>query len=61
MLMYGRDTLGIERIVAITDIDNRGSMAVLEKIGLTLERRVRLGDDSKELNLFGPAPRRGGG
>jgi len=30
---------------------------VLEKIGLILERRVRLGDDAKELNLFGLAPR----
>lgn len=56
VLAYGRDTLGIERIVAITAIDNRGSIAVLEKIGMTLERRVRLGDDPKELNLFGPAP-----
>jgi RimJ/RimL family protein N-acetyltransferase len=60
VLVYARDTLSIERIVAITAIDNRGSIAVLEKIGLTLERRVRLGDDSQELNLFGPAPRRGG-
>ena len=59
VLAYGRNTLGIERIVAITAIDNRGSMAVLEKIGLTLERRVRLVDDGKELNLFGPAPRSG--
>ena len=57
MLVYGRNTLGIERIVAITAIDNRGSIAVLEKIGLILERRVRLGDDAKELNLFGLAPR----
>jgi RimJ/RimL family protein N-acetyltransferase len=61
VLVYARDTLGIERIVAITAIDNWGSIAVLEKIGLTLERRVRLGDDSKELNLFGPAPRNDGG
>jgi RimJ/RimL family protein N-acetyltransferase len=57
VLVYGRNTLGIERIVAITAIDNRGSIAVLEKIGLILERRVRLGDDAKELNLFGLAPR----
>jgi RimJ/RimL family protein N-acetyltransferase len=60
VLAYGRNTLGIERIVAITAIDNWGSIAVLEKIGLTLERRVRLMDDGKELNLFGPAPRVGG-
>ncbi len=61
VLAHGRNTLGIARIVAITALDNQGSIAVLEKIGLTLERRVRLGDDSKELNLFGPVPRRGAG
>lgn len=58
VLRHGHDSLGIERIVAITAIDNRGSMAVLEKIGLTFERRVRLEDDAKELNLFGS--RKGG-
>jgi RimJ/RimL family protein N-acetyltransferase len=55
VLAYGRDALGIERIVAITAVDNRGSMAVLEKIGLTFERRVKLGGDTKELNLYGPS------
>jgi RimJ/RimL family protein N-acetyltransferase len=55
VLAYGRDVLGIERIVAITALDNRGSIAVLEKIGLSFERRVKLGDDPKALNLFGPS------
>lgn len=57
VLSYAHDTLGIERIVAITAIDNWGSIAVLEKIGLTFDRRVRLADDGAELKLFGPAPR----
>jgi [ribosomal protein S5]-alanine N-acetyltransferase len=56
VLSYGRETLGIQRIVAITAVDNWGSIAVLEKIGLAFERRMRLGDDTKELNLFGPVP-----
>jgi RimJ/RimL family protein N-acetyltransferase len=55
VLDYGRRTLGIERIVAITAPDNAGSIAVLEKIGLRLSGRVRLTVDGPELHLFGPS------
>lgn len=54
VLEYGRRTLRIGRIVAITAPDNAGSIAVVEKIGLKLERRVRLTADGPELNLYGP-------
>jgi RimJ/RimL family protein N-acetyltransferase len=54
VLAYGRERLGIERIVAITAPDNHASIAVLEKIGLRLEGYVRLGE-GPELKLFGPA------
>ena len=54
VLRHGRETLGLQRIVAITAPDNRGSIAVLEKIGLCFERRIRLIDGGPELNLFGP-------
>jgi RimJ/RimL family protein N-acetyltransferase len=56
VLAYGRDTLGLARIVAITALENTVSMAVLEKIGLRWEGRVRLVAQGPELNLFGPAP-----
>jgi [ribosomal protein S5]-alanine N-acetyltransferase len=52
VLAYGRERLRMQRIVAITAPDNRGSIAVLEKIGLKFERMVRLSDDAKELKLF---------
>jgi ribosomal-protein-alanine N-acetyltransferase len=55
VLEHGRTTLRLGRIVAITSLDNHGSMAVLEKIGLRLERRVQLVSDGPELNLYGPA------
>jgi len=55
VLAYGKQCLGLRRIVAITAPDNRGSIAVLEKIGLRFERMVRLADDRQELKLFGPA------
>lgn len=54
VLAYGRNTLGLGRIVAITAPDNHGSIAVLEKIGLRLEGRIKLAEDGAELKLFGP-------
>jgi RimJ/RimL family protein N-acetyltransferase len=56
VIAHGTGTLGIRRIVAITALDNHASMAVLEKVGLNFECRVRLADDGPELNLFGPRP-----
>ena len=56
VLTHAKQTLGLERIVAITALENTGSMAVLKKIGLCWERRVRLGSDGPELNLFSSAP-----
>jgi RimJ/RimL family protein N-acetyltransferase len=56
VLEYGRVTLGLRRIVAITALENARSMALLEKIGLKFERRIRLVENGPELNLFGPAP-----
>jgi RimJ/RimL family protein N-acetyltransferase len=44
--------LGLKRLVAITDPANTGSMRVLEKIGLTFEKTIRLTADDIELNLF---------
>jgi RimJ/RimL family protein N-acetyltransferase len=47
--------LRLQRIVAITSSENRGSIAVLEKIGLKFERMIRLAEQGPELKLFGPA------
>jgi RimJ/RimL family protein N-acetyltransferase len=52
VLAHAHRQLQIPRIVAITAPDNLGSIAVLEKIGLTYERRVRLADHGPELNLY---------
>ncbi len=54
VLAYGETILGLKRIVAITAPGNRGSMAVLEKIGLRLEGRIRLAQEGPELNLYVP-------
>lgn len=56
VLKFGRETMGLKRVVAITTPDNHGSMAVLGKIGLVWERQIRWAKDGLELNLFGPPP-----
>ena len=50
---YGKNTIGLKRIVAIVDPENEGSIRVLEKIGLQFEKMVRLSEDDIELKLFG--------
>jgi len=51
-LAYGHDSLGLKRIVGFTSPDNLSSVALLEKIGMRLERTVTLPDSAEELLLF---------
>jgi RimJ/RimL family protein N-acetyltransferase len=55
-LGYAFDALKLERVLAITNPDNSGSIKVLEKIGLKFERRVRLSEDAPEVMLFASGP-----
>jgi RimJ/RimL family protein N-acetyltransferase len=52
VLAYGRDVLGLARVVAIVRPDNAASIRVLEKIGMRPERRVQLSHTDHELMLF---------
>ena len=52
-LAYGKDVIGLKRLVAIVDPANEGSIRVLEKIGLRYEKMVRLSADDIDLKLFG--------
>ena len=49
---YAKEVAGLNRIVAITDPANEGSVRVLEKLGLRFEKMVRLSEDDIELKLF---------
>jgi RimJ/RimL family protein N-acetyltransferase len=60
VLAHARGVLGLRRIVAITAPENRGSIAVLEKIGLKFERMIQLSEHSSELKLFGSTNERPG-
>jgi len=52
VMTYGKDVVGLKRIVAITSPDNHASAKLLEKLGLQFERMVRLSDDAEEVRLF---------
>ncbi len=44
--------LGLKRLVAIVDPANIGSIRVLEKIGFTFEKMIKLSADDIDLKLF---------
>jgi [ribosomal protein S5]-alanine N-acetyltransferase len=54
-LAYGRSVLGLGRIVAITAPENLGSQNVLRKIGLRLEKTLKLPAYRTDSLLFTPA------
>lgn len=49
-MKYGREKLGLTQVLAITTLDNESSGRLLEKIGLTFEREIDLGEE--RLKLF---------
>jgi RimJ/RimL family protein N-acetyltransferase len=54
VMAYGRDVLGLRRIVGIAAPDNQGSIKVLQKLGLRFEKVVRLPGSGRESKLFTP-------
>ena len=51
-MSYGRDVLGLARIVAIVSRDNHPSSKLLEKLGFRFERMVALDSGKEELKLY---------
>jgi RimJ/RimL family protein N-acetyltransferase len=51
-LVYSRNTLGLDRVVAITSLDNERSARLLERLGMRYERLVCLSDDAEQLRLY---------
>jgi ribosomal-protein-alanine N-acetyltransferase len=53
VIAHGKADLGLKRIVAVVMPENRGSIRVLEKLGMSFERMARISADGPELQLFG--------
>lgn len=52
VLQYGKEKLTIDKIVAITTIDNFSSEKVLLKLGFTFDSLIKEKNDAEELKLF---------
>ena len=52
VLEYGREMLGIERVMAITTVDNESSIRLLAKLGFEFLELVVLPGSDDQLNLF---------
>jgi len=49
---YGKNVLGLKRVLAITSLDNDSSIKLLGKLGFKFDRLVTLGSDTEEIRLF---------
>jgi RimJ/RimL family protein N-acetyltransferase len=52
VMAFGRQSVGLKRIVGITAVDNQSSINVLEKVGLRFEKLITLPGDDEEIMLF---------
>jgi RimJ/RimL family protein N-acetyltransferase len=52
VMSFGRGTLGLSRVLAVTSQENHVSARLLEKLGFRFERLARLAADAEEVKLF---------
>lgn len=52
VMLHGKETLKLARVLAITTVDNASSQKLLEKIGFRFEQLISPSDDSEKLKLF---------
>jgi RimJ/RimL family protein N-acetyltransferase len=52
VMAYGRETLGLKRIIAIVSPDNTRSIKLLGKLGFKFERITRWPADGSEIKLY---------
>ena len=52
LMSYAKNTLGLTHMFGVVNQDNAPSIRLLEKLGFTYLKNVRLEQESKEVNLF---------
>ena len=52
VMEYGRSTLGIDKIVGLASEENLASIKMLEKLGMSFERMVKMSDDDPGTALY---------
>jgi len=53
VLVYAREELKLEKILAIVSPDNEGSIRLLTRLGLRFEKSMRLENEAEDVSLFG--------
>ena len=51
-MKQAKENFRLRRVVAIVDPANEGSIRVLEKLGMSFEKMVKLSKDDIDLKLF---------
>ena len=51
-MKYGREVLGLARVLAITTIDNESSGRLLDKLGFSCDGLIAMPPNDEELKLF---------
>jgi RimJ/RimL family protein N-acetyltransferase len=52
VLQEARERLSLQRVLAITSLDNEASIKVLQRLGLRFESVIRLSEDREHVKLF---------
>lgn len=52
VMSFGNDELGLQRIEAITSLDNHRSRKLLEKLGMQFQEIIKLSEDDPGTRLF---------
>lgn len=52
VMEYGRSALGVEKIVGLTSQSNLPSIKLLEKLGMTFEKMIKMSDDDEGTALY---------
>jgi RimJ/RimL family protein N-acetyltransferase len=52
VLQDARERLRLERILAITSLDNEASIKLLQRLGFGFEQVIRLSEDGEQVKLF---------
>jgi RimJ/RimL family protein N-acetyltransferase len=52
VMVHARETLRLERILAITSHDNTASIGLLDKLGFAFERMLKISDDEPEIKVY---------
>ncbi|MDH3400013.1 MAG: GNAT family N-acetyltransferase [Chromatiales bacterium] len=52
VMRYGREQLGLKRIVAVVSPGNTSSIKLLQKLGMQNSGKIRMADNEPEIDLF---------